>query len=427
VRPPHIFQSLTFTKLRPAYYLKLRVAKLFAIQKWKTLFAKVTDVTKASDQDQETDKLSPTSKKMLALRDVVLLQWEQKLRAAIEQAKNISHPILIDTIPLFYESIAKALTPAYGGRNGIDSTSIAHEHGGERARLTCYDPLAVIIEFQIFRETVFDVAHRGGVTLNHREIAIINSSIDVALSEAINTFSLVRAALREQFSAALTHDLRNPLHSAKVTSELILRLDDPIKMKELAAKVIGNLQRMDGMIQCLLDSMLFESGERLQLKLGHFDMLEAVNEVSEECAIKHGPRFDVQGKAVAGWWDRDAIKRALENVVGNAVKYSYPHTPVHIRLEEVEGRALISVHNQGDPIPPEEQEGIFQVFRRAASAKGGEKRGWGIGLPYVRGVAESHGGSIVVDSAAERGTTFVIDIPVDARPFQNTPTLQPVR
>lgn len=385
------------------------------------------DVTKASDQDPDADKLSPTSRKMLALRDVVLLQWEQKLRAAIEQARNISHPVLIDTIPLFYENIAKALTPACGRRNGVQSTSIAHEHGGERARLTGYDPLAVIIEFRIFRETVFDVLHRGGVSLDHREAAIINSSIDTALTEAINTFSMVRAALREQFSAALTHDLRNPLHSARVTSELMLRLDDPEKMKALAARVIVNLQRMDGMIQALLDSMLFESGERLQLKLRHFDLLETVNEVVEECTIRHGPRFEVLGKTVTGWWDRDAIKRALENVLGNAVKYGQPHTPVRIKLDAVEGRMLISVHNEGDPIPLEEQESIFQVFRRAVSAKDSEKRGWGIGLPYVRGVAESHGGSIVVDSAAERGTTFVIDIPIDARPFQNAPTLQPVR
>lgn len=384
-------------------------------------------MTKASDQSKDADQLSLNSRKMLTLRGDVLLQWEQKLRSAIAQTKGVSHPVLIDTIPLFYENIARAMTPEYGRSNGVESTSIAHEHGSERARLTGYDPLAVIIEFQLFRETVFEVLHHAEVTLDHHEVAVINSSIDMALTEAVSTFSLVRAALREQFSAALTHDLRNPLHSAKVTSELILRLDDPSRMKALTLKIIANLQRMDGMIQCLLDAMLFESGERLQLNLRHFDMQEVTDEVSEECAIKYGPRFHVQGKTVTGWWDREAIKRALENVLGNAVKYSYPGTPVLIKLDEVEGRLLISVHNEGDPIPPEEQEDIFQVFRRAASAKGSEERGWGIGLPYVRGVAESHGGSVVVESDAAHGTIFIIDIPIDARPFRNAPTLQPVR
>jgi signal transduction histidine kinase len=81
------------------------------------------------------------------------------------------------------------------------------------------------------------------------------------------------------------------------------------------------------------------------------------------------------------------------------------------------------VHNEGEPIPLEQIECIFQVFRRAVAAREGSKEGWGIGLPYVRNVAESHGGSVAVDSAAGRGTTFLIDVPTDARPFQDAPTL----
>jgi signal transduction histidine kinase len=88
---------------------------------------------------------------------------------------------------------------------------------------------------------------------------------------------------------------------------------------------------------------------------------------------------------------------------------------------------IISVHNEGDPIPPDQIETVFQVFHRAKAAKEGNRPGWGIGLPYVRSVAESHGGSIGVDSSAERGTTFGIDLPVDARPFQNAPTLEKAR
>jgi signal transduction histidine kinase len=84
---------------------------------------------------------------------------------------------------------------------------------------------------------------------------------------------------------------------------------------------------------------------------------------------------------------------------------------------------LLSVHNEGEPIPPEQIECIFQVFRRTVAAKEGNKEGWGIGLPYVRNVAESHGGSVAVDSAINRGTTFTIDIPLDSRAYQDAPTL----
>ena len=86
-------------------------------------------------------------------------------------------------------------------------------------------------------------------------------------------------------------------------------------------------------------------------------------------------------------------------------------------------RMILSVHNEGEPIPADKSRCIFQVFRRADAAKEGNKDGWGIGLPYVRSVAESHGGSVAVDSEVSRGTTFMIDIPVDATPYQDAPTV----
>jgi signal transduction histidine kinase len=83
---------------------------------------------------------------------------------------------------------------------------------------------------------------------------------------------------------------------------------------------------------------------------------------------------------------------------------------------------MVSVHNEGESIPLHEQEMLFQAFRRAEAAKAGNKKGWGIGLALVRGVAEGHGGSIGLDSLPGTGTTFIIDIPIDARPFQQAPT-----
>lgn len=77
-------------------------------------------------------------------------------------------------------------------------------------------------------------------------------------------------------------------------------------------------------------------------------------------------------------------------------------------------RPLLAVHNEGAPIPAEEMERLFHTFERIEDVK---VKGWGLGLPYVRNVAESHGGSVFVDSAEERGTTFTLSLPVDARPY----------
>lgn len=137
---------------------------------------------------------------------------------------------------------------------------------------------------------------------------------------------------------------------------------------------------------------------------------------------REGLRIHITGQPVTGWWDRSAIKRTVENMIGNAIKYGAPESPITIKIDEVHQRLMLSVHNEGKPIPPGEQEDIFKMYQRASAAKG-SGQGWGIGLPYARAVAESHGGSIGLDSTLERGTTFIIDIPVDCRPFAGSLTV----
>jgi signal transduction histidine kinase len=168
--------------------------------------------------------------------------------------------------------------------------------------------------------------------------------------------------------------------------------------------------------------MSFHSGERIALQLSAFDIADVVREVQADTAARHGAGIQASGAFVRGWWDRQAMRRALENMVGNAVKYGREASPVSIRADTLHGRLVLSVHNEGEPIPAAEQEDIFQMYRRAEAARLTRQPGWGIGLPYVRAVAESHGGSVGIDSSAERGTTFTMDVPIDCRPLANAPT-----
>ena len=229
--------------------------------------------------------------------------------------------------------------------------------------------------------------------------------------------------LRERFIATLTHDLRNPLSNAYTAAQLIDRSSDLGQIKELAGMMTVALKRMDAMIQDLLDFAKFQAGERLQLRLEEFDMQLIAEEMCGQFTTMHGPRFELISSTVRGWWDREAIKRTLENLIGNALKYGAPDSSIKIGIEALHGRLMLTVHNQGEFIPKDQIESLFQVFQRAISAKEGNKEDWGSGLPYVRSVAESHGGSVAVDSTARHGTTFIIDIPVDARPYQDAPTL----
>jgi signal transduction histidine kinase len=156
----------------------------------------------------------------------------------------------------------------------------------------------------------------------------------------------------------------------------------------------------------------------MPLRISERNMLSVIEDIVVDLSRKDQNRLHINGAAVHGHWDGEALTRAIENLVSNAIKYGEPDSPITINLVAREGRVIIYVINQGKPIPIEDQEVLFQVYRRANAARTSGKKGWGIGLALVRGVAEAHGGSVSIDSANGR-TTFLIDIPQDARPFQN--------
>ena len=380
-------------------------------------------MTIASDQSDGTEKLSATSEKILELREEVFVEWEKRVRGAVAQASALRQPILIDTLPAFYDNLAQSVTPAYPRLEAVSASTIATEHGGERARLTNFDPKAIILEYQLLQGALLDVLTARGVALDDAELQVINTSIESAIRESVTAYVFAATALREQFMAALMHDLRSPLGAASLAAQAIARAPDGPKVKAMADVIMRNHSRIDEMLHHLLDTMVFLGGGRLRLDLRSFDLRELVENVRDQEQESQQARMRITGEAVEVIWGREEIKRTLENLLANAIKYGDPDTLITLKIDQIGGRVMLSVHNEGTPIAAEEIEDIFQFYQRARAAAQGKKEGWGIGLTFIRAVAESHGGSVTVDSSLERGTTFLIDIPIDARPFPDAPTL----
>jgi signal transduction histidine kinase len=355
---------------------------------------------------------------MLALRDPVLRVWEDQLRDTLARTVKLSTPVLVNTMPVLYERMCAVLTPAYFSRDGIDVSSIGAEHGIERATLTDYDAEAILAEFQVFRSVLFDMLDAHEVPLTGPERRALHMTIDMAVRESVRAFVVAANSMRERFAGALAHDLRQPVSNIAMGAQLILRLNPPPAIADWAGRILKNGERMGAMLKELLDALAIQSGDRLKLALSEFDLLTLVEAVAQRARDYQGADVRVDGVAVIGWWSHSALERALENLVNNAQKYGDPGTPIDIHLNVNQERAIISVRNQGKPIPPGEFDAIFQQFVRSKDAGESRTGSWGLGLPYVRTVAQSHGGSAAVFSDADRGTVFVIDMPVDARPYQ---------
>ncbi|MBC7429282.1 MAG: HAMP domain-containing histidine kinase, partial [Bacteriovorax sp.] len=130
----------------------------------------------------------------------------------------------------------------------------------------------------------------------------------------------------------------------------------------------------------------------------------------------HGDRFRLySNEQINGYWDCTAIRRIVENLLGNAVKYGMPKALITIALRRKMESIEIAVHNEGNPIPLEDQTLLFRQFQRTESAQKGSQKGWGIGLTLVQGFAKAHGGNVLVRSEVGEGTTFIVELPKDSR------------
>jgi len=220
--------------------------------------------------------------------------------------------------------------------------------------------------------------------------------------------------LRERFVSTLAHDLRTPLTAAKISSQLLLRGgDDPARLQKLASRIADNMERADQMIRDLLDANRLKAGEKLPLEVEWCSLNEVASQTLEELSSVHGDRFVLRAPApLEGFWSRSGIRRILENLCSNGVKYGAPHRPITVSLEEDGGKARLQVHNEGPPIPAAELPNLFEPFRRSRTAHASAARGWGLGLTLVRGIAEAHGGTVSVSSSKEQGTVFTVTLPL---------------
>lgn len=222
-------------------------------------------------------------------------------------------------------------------------------------------------------------------------------------------------ALRERFVSILTHDLRGPLSTARLGSQILLDAPESLdQRRDIASRIASSLDRMDRMIRDLLDVSRVRAGEPLPLKLAECELNELAADVIDELASRYGARLELFApERVRGFWSAEELRRALWNLVENALKYGAKDEPVTVVVERDSDWARVEVHNSGEPIPENEQEHLFDTFVRSKNVN--PRAGWGLGLTLVRATAEAHGGTVHVRSDEAHGTTFSLELPLDSR------------
>ena len=376
-----------------------------------------------SESSKDFSKLTnPISIRLVEGQEEILKKWVTKVQASVGNAKNLKLPVIINTIPVFIKNLAESIDENFDKTNANDSNNIAEEHGSERARVTDYSPDNVVAEYILLRDIVIEVISEYH-KLDYKTFIIIQKSFDEGIQKAMMAFHLVFNEIRENVINHMTHDMRTPLTAAKLSLDLILKKMNKPHSPEREEQIINLIHRVkknmnysNELIQSILDqqylkSYMVDANEKFE----ESEMMSIVESALDGLSEGSFNQIELVGEKVFGFWDKKALRRVVENLISNAIKYGADDEMVKITVCSTLGRCLVSVHNKGKPIPVEERELLFSNFSRSEAAKESLKEGWGIGLALCREVTEGHAGSLGIESSLDEGTTFTVDIPMDPR------------
>lgn len=292
-------------------------------------------------------------------------------------------------------------------------------HAVERVR-SGFDVLAVVSEYRALRASVIRLWRESSPLTDLRDLDDLtrfNESIDQSLTEAVRSYTVRVDRSRQMFLAILGHDLRNPLTSVIMSGQMLAEPGrvDP-KSADLASHIAASGNAMKRMIGDLLDFTGNGLGAAMPVSPVRMNLNALCEEVVEEIRAAHPHRnihFQSHGD-LHGDWDAGRLRQMVSNLLGNAVQHGDPSTAVDLSATSDGGDVLMNFHNDGAPIDPSALGTIFDPLVRGSAIESESDRetgSIGLGLYIAREVAVAHGGSIVVTSSTEEGTTFCVRLP----------------
>jgi len=234
-----------------------------------------------------------------------------------------------------------------------------------------------------------------------------------------------------QFTGDASHELRTPISLIRTEAEIALRRSrDDAEYREALCHILLEAERTSVLVDELLSLARADSG-RETLRIASVDLSTIVREVSEQWRELMAARnltftCEVTDEEVAVLGDRNALQRLLSVLLDNAAKYTPAPGTVGLRLELRGELAAIRVRDSGIGIALEDQPKIFDRFYRADKARGRNLEGAGIGLAIAHWIAQQHKGSIAVKSLLGKGSTFMVELPLQTTPVEAAESLNAV-
>lgn len=250
-------------------------------------------------------------------------------------------------------------------------------------------------------------------------VPVIGKDEVAELAQAFNNMAQsleVLDEMRNNFMSSVSHDMRTPMTTISGFIDCILSGAIPPEKHDYYLHVIKDeVQRLSRLVSTLLDISRIQAGDR-KFVMAPFDVCEMARQVlisfEQKIDKKHlDVDFDADADNMHVIGDHDAIYQILYNIIDNAVKFSREGGILRLSVKQLEKKVRVSVYNEGDGIPYEDQPYIFERFYKTDKSRGKDKTGVGLGMFIAKTIIQAHNEEISLNSEPGKYCEFVFTLP----------------
>jgi signal transduction histidine kinase len=389
----------------------------------------VIDVTTRVEDFAQGGNLGWAADALGSCREEILSRW---LDAAKSQPFHLDRPdrAVADDIPRLYDALqlyVRRVAPSFVDTGApLDDDAIrsaAQGHAVNRVENGIRPP-DVLTEFRLLRQEIgralrlqvpSETPTDDIVTAN----LLLNDAIDGAAALALTALTDRLEQMREEFLATTVHEVRQPITKisgfAQLAERLLDRSDsDPARVREALYQIRHASAQMNVLLEALVESSQNALGG-LVLQLQTVEISTILTDVIEHLEPEVAQRVHLEirvSEPLHARLDVVRVGQVMNNIIGNAVKYSPANSVIAVMLEDRADLAIISVTDVGIGIPEADLPQLFGRYVRAQNALG-HASGLGLGLYLSRASVEAHGGRIWAESPGTgRGTAVFVEFPL---------------
>ncbi|WP_029038781.1 sensor histidine kinase [Salinimicrobium xinjiangense] len=355
-------------------------------------------------------------------KEIIINTWIDQIKEDVSATRNTSRIVLRDHVPQLLDDIIRVMD-RFDKFDVVEEEMIYREifessveHGRHRATSEGYSLGQILREYILF-DKVITVSLIDNKAFSKEAGMVIKYSIENAMLYSAIAFTDSLQEMRHKLIAMVAHDMRNPISAALFAVKAMKYEDGPERFDKIKEMAITSLGRSVDLIEGLLDSVTIQAGEGMIFNFSQQNIVDYLQAVYQEAKQSYSNPFilECDEKEISGVFDGTMVRRVLENFINNAVKYGRRNGPISLSCKNNGDVVEFSVHNEGNPIPAEKQEAIFEFLDTSEGLGPLGLKSRGIGLYLVKAVAEAHSGELRLKSSEEEGTTFSISLHKSSR------------